>query len=255
MLGPSSRSANFSDSQLPAGVRRDGRVGPADRAPLRRGPGHDGRRLAWCRSERDQRRRRYAAHQSHGRGRAIRGRCAAARALHGRGFARRLSTDGQRRRHRWQSGHAGSGAVRLDGPRKGDGDRHENGHRRYPDDAHCRHGTAGKDARTAGREHRGRPGGVRAVADRLALRRTGAGQHPWHRHERLDPWKRSQLHDSPRWRLSRTTRDAVHGFPGRRAGRGVAGPARHAVRAQLGRRHDQHREPPADQHARGRPPG
>ena len=42
----------------------------------------------------------YSADQSHGRAGRIRGRCAAARALHSRGFARRLSTEGQRGRHR-----------------------------------------------------------------------------------------------------------------------------------------------------------
>ena len=93
--------------------------------------------------------------------------------------------------------------VRLAGPRKGDGDRHEDRRRRYPNDAHCRHRASGQDARTAGGPDGRRPRRFRADADRLAAHRTGAGDHPRHRHELRDPRCRSQLHDSPRRRLSR----------------------------------------------------
>ena len=44
--------------------------------------------------------------------------------------------------------------------------------------------------------------------------------------------------------------DGVHGFSERRARRGPAGSARDALRAQLGRRHHQHRHAAADQRAR-----
>ena len=51
-----------------------------------------------------------------------------------------------------------------------------------------------------------------------------------------------------------TLRDVVHGSSGRGADRGPAGSAGDAVRSQLGRRHDQHRHPAADQRARDERP-
>ncbi len=66
--------------------------------------------------------------------------------------------------------------------------------------------------------------------------------------------RRPELHRPPRRRLPRTPRDGRCRAHERGTRRGPAGAARNALRAQLGRRHDQHRHQAADQRARSERP-